>query len=428
VIDMKNMEKNNKTKKYVIWALILSLVLPFSIDNVIFAESNSVVFSDLGKNHWAYDAVYEMVDKGVINGHSDGTFRPNDPVQVDQFLKMLLMILSEEQDDGTRWWKENFLSKTDAYSRHVIYQTGFDFKPGEKKWSEPYIEQAINMGIVRKYDRWGGDFTSPLTRKWVAYILRETIVMVEEEEEANYANLSRAKIKDLRKVEDYEEIHAILQVYMKGLMRGYQDGSFGVDRVVTRAEAVVMLDRILDKSKRDPYLPDLSPYPHAEVPTRHGETKLVVFPSEEMKGVFDTVLENRNLSKGITHHTINGVSMIYYKDNEQYEQELQRTSRVNGMFKSPYMDVQIMLRTEADVYDLHVSTELEDWFRHKEALLPALKQIFSQDTDQLVKELERLLPLAKQGGMSNTEISLNGRRVLFQNSKDRDFLYIYVRE
>jgi hypothetical protein len=347
---------------------------------------------------------------------------------VDQFLKMLLMILSEEQDDGTRWWKEKFLSKTDAYSRHVIYQTGSDFKPGEKKWSEPYIEQAINMGIVRKYDRWGGDFTSPLTRKWVSYILRETIVMVEEEEEANYANLSRAKIKDLRKVEDYEEIHAILQVYMKGLMRGYQDGSFGVDRVVTRAEAVVMLDRILDKSKRDPYLPDLSPYPHAEVPTRHGETKMVVFPSEEMKEVYDTVLEYREKSEGFTHHSSGGVSMIYYKNEAQYQKELQRLSTVNGIFENAHLEVMLAFVTETDSYNLYVNTESEEWLGHKEALLPAIRQIFAQDTDKFVTELERLLPLAKQGEMSNIELNLNGRRVLFQNSKDRSSLYIYVRE
>lgn len=425
---MKRLRTINIVKKHIIGALILGLLLSFAIDHISFAETNSVVFSDLSKNHWAYDAVYEMVDRGVINGHADGTFRPNDPVQVDQFLKMILMALSEEQADGTRWWSEEFLSRTDAFSRSIILKTDFDFKPGEKKWAEPYIEQGINMGIIRKYDRWGGDTTAPLSRKWVAYILLETIRAIEEEEELNYANLARAKIKDFRKVEDYEEVHAILQVYMKGLMRGYQDGTFGVDRIVTRAEAVVMLDRILDERKRDPYLPDLSPYPHAEVPTYHGETKMVVFGSEKMKGIYDTVLENRVKSKGFTHHSSGGVSMIYYKDEDQYQQELQRNSTVNGMFKSPHLEVNLLFITETDSYNLYVSTEQGEWARHKEALLPALKKIFAEDTDQFVTALERLVPLAKQGEMSNEEFNLNGRKVIFQNSKNRDFLYIYVRE
>lgn len=426
---MKGGIKMNKRsmKKIIAKLIVLTLLLTVFPIDIALAETNGINFSDI-KGHWAEEAVYEMAKQGVINGHADGTFRPNDPVRVDEFLKMILMVLSEEQEDGTRWYKDEYLSRTDAFTKFQINQAGFDFKPGEKKWAAPYIEEAINLIIVGKYDRWGSDFTTPLTRKWVAYILISTIRGIEEDEELNYTNLARAKIKDLSKVEDRTDMGFILQAYMKGLMRGYQDGSFGVDRIVTRAEAVVMLNRILDESKRDPYLPNLSPYSHAEVPTYHGDMKTIIFPGEEMKEVFDTILENRDKSEGFTHHSSGGVSMIYYKDEAQYQQERQRVSTVNGMFKSPHMEVNLRFTTEADAYDLFVSTESEEWLRHKEAVLPGLKKIFAQDTDQFVAEIERLLPLAKADEMSNGEFRLNNRKVLFQNSRDNDFLYIYVRE
>ncbi|SHK60952.1 S-layer homology domain-containing protein [Selenomonas ruminantium] len=38
-----------------------------------FAASNP--FSDVPAGHWAYDAVNELVEKGVLNGYGDGTFR-----------------------------------------------------------------------------------------------------------------------------------------------------------------------------------------------------------------------------------------------------------------------------------------------------------------------------------------------------------------
>jgi hypothetical protein len=413
-------------KKLILIMLTFSLVFT---SNETFAQSNSseVIFSDI-KGHWAEEAVYEMAKQGVINGHADGTFRPNDPVRVDEFIKMILMVLSEEQEDGTRWYKDEYLSRTDAYSKQKAYQSDFDFQPGEENWAKPYIEAAITINIIRKYDRWGGDTKSPLSRKWVAYILIETIRAIEEDEELNFTNLARGKIKDLSKVEDLEDMAAIMQVYLKGLMRGYQYGTFGVDRIVTRAEAVVMLNRILDETKRDPYLPDLSPYSHAEVPTYHGDMKTIIFPNEEMKEVFDTILENRGKSEGFTQQGSGGVSMIYYKDEAQYQQERQRVSTVNGMFQRAHIEVNLRFITEADVYDLFVSTESEEWLRHKEAVLPGLKKIFAQDTDKLVAEIERLLPLAKAKNMENKELSLNGRRVLFQNSKDGESIYVYVRE
>lgn len=41
---------------------------------------DAITFSDLSTSHWAYEAIMEMVDRGIMNGYPDGSFRPNNPV------------------------------------------------------------------------------------------------------------------------------------------------------------------------------------------------------------------------------------------------------------------------------------------------------------------------------------------------------------
>lgn len=53
-------------------------------------------FKDVSKSHWAYDAIEEAKENGWINGHSDGTFRPNEPVTRAQ----LAVILSNIKANG----------------------------------------------------------------------------------------------------------------------------------------------------------------------------------------------------------------------------------------------------------------------------------------------------------------------------------------
>lgn len=37
-------------------------------------------FTDVPKTHWAYKAIEELAEKGLINGYEDGTFKPDAPI------------------------------------------------------------------------------------------------------------------------------------------------------------------------------------------------------------------------------------------------------------------------------------------------------------------------------------------------------------
>jgi hypothetical protein len=138
--------------------LVFTILCMFS-SNIVFANTQTTsAFSDV-KGHWAENSILDMAKQGVVTGFPDGTFRPNDPIQVDQFLAMILRVLSEEKPNGTRGWKNEFVSRTDLYTRHTLENgsPGFDFTQAkEGYWAKLFIDQATNMNIVMKYDRWGG--------------------------------------------------------------------------------------------------------------------------------------------------------------------------------------------------------------------------------------------------------------------------------
>ena len=46
-------------------------------------------FRDLPGSHWAYSNIIELSSEGVINGYSDGTFRPEAHVTRAEFVKLI---------------------------------------------------------------------------------------------------------------------------------------------------------------------------------------------------------------------------------------------------------------------------------------------------------------------------------------------------
>ena len=58
----------------VVMAIMLIIALPFG--------ASAKTFSDVSETShaWAIEAIQNMADIGVINGYSDGTFKPNNVV------------------------------------------------------------------------------------------------------------------------------------------------------------------------------------------------------------------------------------------------------------------------------------------------------------------------------------------------------------
>ncbi len=75
-----------KTHKLV--SLLLAVVLVLGMVPMVSAQ-NTTTFTDVNSTDWFYADVMAMAEKGIINGYTDGSYRPNDPVTYAEFSSLV---------------------------------------------------------------------------------------------------------------------------------------------------------------------------------------------------------------------------------------------------------------------------------------------------------------------------------------------------
>lgn len=71
-------------------------------------------FPDLAGFEWASNYINYATAKGVISGYPDGTFRPNDNVTYNEMAAMLVQALGFKASDLSGTWPSNFVLKAEA--------------------------------------------------------------------------------------------------------------------------------------------------------------------------------------------------------------------------------------------------------------------------------------------------------------------------
>ena len=183
------------------------------IDEIITSVVKKISDIDI---HWAKDTISTLVNKGVINGFPDGTFRPDNNITVAEFTKIITL------SNGATINTTN---------------TG--------QWYVPYVEEATKRGIIKSNEFKSTDWDRQITRGEMARMVSRSII---EEYPSNLMDYSI-------RVSDFDKIEAslredILLVYYKGIMGGYPDGTFKPANKATRAEAGTMIERLIEPSKR----------------------------------------------------------------------------------------------------------------------------------------------------------------------------------
>jgi len=85
---------HKKVSSLLVFAMIVSI---FSTHYVFAAKESSVSLNDISKSY-AKDEITELVNKGIISGFGDGTFKPADSVTRAQLAKILVLSMNLEQD------------------------------------------------------------------------------------------------------------------------------------------------------------------------------------------------------------------------------------------------------------------------------------------------------------------------------------------
>lgn len=379
-------------------------------------QRDSTSLSDI-KNHWAKDIINQSIQKGMVTGYPDGTFKPNAPVAIDAFVKMMLMSFTEKYPDGVVGWSEDFYNSLSPSTQQVLGESESIFDPNKpptaKYWAQPYIDQLNRLtGLLGPHDIIiGTDYTKPMTRAQVAFLVSKILGFVEFEEQFEYASLASEGVKDISKLTP-DRRYYIGNMIMKGIMRGNPEGLFKPDSIVTRAESLTIIDRIFNKVTRDPFVPNLagkhySQYNFKEV------TKTVIHPKAEMKTAVDNLREAAKLTDG--YGKFYGLDLWLFSSEDAwkaYDYQSKQPEVVTSLSKM----ISLSVSENTDTLNFAINKDLSGLSTQRKVVDSWLGSILGSK-ENVAKLLESITAFGKTKETTRS-FSIGGRAVSLQQSKE----------
>ena len=200
--------------------------------------------SDL-EGHWAQKEVEAAVASGWVDGYPDGSFKPEKSITRAEFTKMLLDAIHLTPDSETvAWMKENALID-DIWGNPTEYTPKLYDMSGHWLTSQGWLDAALYSGMVVPDDYNGKNFRpeKAIARYEIALMTDRALGLVypaSQPVEGELPFTDKEEILDWMKGYVNESVKA-------GVLKGYPDGSFQPNKTSTRAEAVVMIQRMLEK-------------------------------------------------------------------------------------------------------------------------------------------------------------------------------------
>jgi len=173
-------------------------------------------FDDMQNVQWAEEAVNSLYEKGIVTGVSERLFEPDRAVTREEFIAMLVRGAGVEQ-------KVTEINFTDV---------------NESDWYYEVVKTAYSNGITKGMSDKVFGAGEYITRQDMA-------VMVSRVFDIQSAEI-KAEFTDKNKISDYAK-ESIDRLCGAGIINGMGDGSFSPFGYTTRAQAAVVLYRILGK-------------------------------------------------------------------------------------------------------------------------------------------------------------------------------------
>lgn len=225
-----------------IFTFFLVLVISMNIFMVAFgvyipARGDPSKYTDIA-NHWAYDSICNVIQKGYFKGITDDKFEP----ETDMSRAMLVTVLWRLTGDEIKTTKVvDGVTKT--YPKYV--NMFWDMK--DDAWYTDYVSWANKNDIIDGYSKREFRPDESVTREQLAVILYNylknyklvrTFDTMKVNEKASF--LDEANISEWAK----DKVSTMQQI---GLLEGRNDGSFDPKATVTRAEIATVIERLIKK-------------------------------------------------------------------------------------------------------------------------------------------------------------------------------------
>jgi hypothetical protein len=209
-------------KKWLVFGAVVVISL-VSIGALAGAAESGTPFSDVPAGYWATSAIQSAVSKGYVSGYPDGTFKPDREVSRAEFVKMLADALDLPRSRGG------------------------------SPWYQPYAAALLDEGVLVESDF--SDYQAPISRLEIMRLVSRGLARDERYREylEAFSGLYNGDLPyvDYRELEEADVPYAALAIG-SGILGGYPDVTMGLSKRATRAEAVVMIERLRGLKSKAP--------------------------------------------------------------------------------------------------------------------------------------------------------------------------------
>ncbi|MBO5179401.1 MAG: S-layer homology domain-containing protein [Clostridia bacterium] len=178
----------------------IALIILFNISSIVYAFSDTT-------NHWAKEYIEWGSNEEIINGYYDNTFKPDENVKINEFLKMLV--------------------EASKYKKEIV----------GNRWPDWYIATAKKYNWIDENEF--SNYEKSITRNEVIRIISKYIDLSDIKK-------SKTNIIDL----DSANKENVLKLINLGVIKGYEDNTFRGDKTITRAETIKIIKEAVNARQK----------------------------------------------------------------------------------------------------------------------------------------------------------------------------------
>lgn len=189
--------------------------IPLKLEGAVEEKPAEVSFADVADSDWFQPYVVKIVGAGWMSGMGENQFGPNGSLTIAQVLVMAAKINAST--------------------------SGKEIAEAEGAWYAPYYNYCLTEGLIAEGDFADEDMNRAATRFEMVEILDKAAHESRTNRGTN--EVADGFIPDLAEADEHGEV--VYRWYRSGLVTGGSDHSFNGGTGITRAEASVILCRLL---------------------------------------------------------------------------------------------------------------------------------------------------------------------------------------
>lgn len=185
-------------------------------------------FPDIS-GHWAQAEIERLASRFIVNGQSTGSFAPETTISRAEFAAMLIRSL-DLQPDPAATANSSFNDVQDS------------------SWFAAAARAAAGLGLVQGYADGSFRPNTPITREQMAVMVARALKLLPAEADLKEASDGSLTFNDAAGISSWAK-EAVATLEASGIMKGQSAGNFAPSSDTSRAEAAVILSRLLIGAK-----------------------------------------------------------------------------------------------------------------------------------------------------------------------------------